>query len=611
MNCSDVTECEGLYEVCDTICYIPAKTCKRDCSGNGDCFYKMSATGRLLTEDECLLGDVICQAYCSCDTGFLGEICDETTAAMEAKQRTRKNMVSALLTVYTEHCDLNSEDAITSLVSMLAQLGGNSYELTVDSCTSLLSLINTTLYRAAKIGLPFETTSSLLTAMDKCSIIVAAYVDGGDRRRLDSISSSSITDLVGSFTSLVGSDMILGHEDIQFIQELLRTKNLMTSATATGNISASVAQSAAEVLSGILPSSLTLSDLSDSAAIELGLSIMQTAVQLYDYDSDMVSNPMKVTVAQSDTTTAATVTFVLQSNDEQVFGDTLASNETVQTKCAKGPLYVEDSTCASGFVVSHTCNGTYAYTMVSMCPEISFQPVCGVIREGQLKSSTSDDQCIVLEYTNTSTTCQCTITVLSDSDRRRLGADVGDSGVLEVVAMTEYVAGDLVDTLATSGQIDLDSLQGSIIIISLFFVMWASGLLMVFYYSSAMYWFTGHKPYVEEKTPTRDKASTWSPEDKKEFVFNYINEAFNPVFLSSSWSWKGLISELKTHHMHYTLFTLKDNSERFVIVMYLLTIYSMQFFILAICWDLNVSLFYLSYLSCIYLPCIIFCMPMP
>jgi hypothetical protein len=85
---------------------------------------------------------------------------------------------------------------------------------------------------------------------------------------------------------------------------------------------------------------------------------------------------------------------------------------------------------------------------------------------------------------------------------------------------------------------------------------------------------------------------TRSNHDVKQYLMGYVNEVFPSVYLARS-SLERLWNEIRKHHRYLLLFSTSgeiSESRRMLTGVQLLTVQSMLMFILAVCYDLQVSL---------------------
>jgi hypothetical protein len=214
---------------------------------------------------------------------------------------------------------------------------------------------------------------------------------------------------------------------------------------------------------------------------------------------------------------------------------------------------------------------------------------------------------------------------------------VESSGVLEVVAMTEFSYQGFVDTLSESDNIKAKDLEGAIIVVSMFFVLWGIGLLCVCELSRlsacAKY---NKKSGVIFVTPTPEEAAIVSPHStgsaagsqsrlnvgigrhrnrnldnpmtplelemknikRKEFLTAYINQLLPAAFQTATGSaWSCLWIEIKKHHRYALVFTLggtltrQTEELRIRTGIHMLTVQTMLMFLLAVFYGKNKIIF--------------------
>jgi hypothetical protein len=106
-----------------------------------------------------------------------------------------------------------------------------------------------------------------------------------------------------------------------------------------------------------------------------------------------------------------TLIFKIQHVSQQSFGVMTNDNTTFTTVCMAGDSASESSTVftcpLTGATVTHKCNGTGAYNLVTLCPAIVSRPSCSkneVSANLENINANSEPACSVANYTSTYTT---------------------------------------------------------------------------------------------------------------------------------------------------------------------------------------------------------------
>jgi hypothetical protein len=598
-SCLIDSDC-ALFQECNTTiekCYYPPKTCKFDCNGLGDCIFKNIKSGAVL--DECVRGETTCVARCSCSEGFAGETCEHSQAELDAKLQAREDMAVALSNAVAAE-PLNTPDAVQDLIAMIEALSANPYELTVSACDSISSMVSLALDGVSTLDMAYEDLSSLYDTLDDCQTV---YIDNGQsipldstRRRYLAAASSAINDLISTYIKIVSNGIEGGQDLVSGAKKNFRTTNFFSSNTDI--MTFDVAQTSAEIAANAATSSLTV-NLGGSGGGDVSTSIVESAYQMYGSSENnaLVGNPVRAKFMRSTVSTMATVQFnLINAVDGVSYGEQLESNETFVTGCARATYGEHNYTCVSGYVLEHVCagNATSASTLRTECPSSTYMPLCGLIIGGQVYTENPDPNgntsCSVVGYSNVSVICECNVYIF-DSDsvegRRRLDA-VGDSGGIEVVSMSSFVADGFVNTVLSSSDWTFEDLGRVWIIIVLVTTMWAVGLGTVFILSTKRY----HDYLVKDnKVGVMDDSEGFADDAaKKEYILSFIDQIFPAVFIDSTWSWAGLSREIRAYHRHYTLFTMTGkgaNRTRLVTALQLLSLHTMVFWVMAVTFEIQ------------------------
>lgn len=596
--CSATSDCPTFQECNMTIglCFSPPKSCKFDCNGLGDCIYKNTKTGVVV--NTCVRGDTTCVARCSCDEGFAGETCELSQTEADAKLQAREGLAAALSAAVADE-PLNTPDAVQDLIAMIEALSTNPYELTVAACDSITSMVTLALDGVSSLDMAYEDLSSLYTTLDDCQTV---YIDNGvtislsgnpDGRRYLA-SGSDINTLINQYVTVISNGIEGGQDLVSGVKNNFRTTNFFSSDTKI--MAFDVAQTSAEVAVDAAKSSLTVDLGTDGEGADMSTSIVETVSKMYESSDDvtLIGNPVRAKFLRSTKSTMATVQFKLINAVEGVtYGQQIETNETFTTSCDRGTYKAENYTCESGFVMEHEClqNSTTPSTLRTTCPSSTYLPLCGIIIDGQVYVENPDPNgntsCSVVGYSNVSVVCECNVFIYdSDSEdgQRRLDA-YGDSGAVEVVSMTSFVADGFVSTILSSDEWTLEDLGRVWIIIAMVTTMWVVGLLMVYILSSERY-----QAYLagDKRVGILHDDNVFEDNDaKKEFILKFIDQIFPAVFIDSTWSWAGLSREVQCYHRHYTLFTMASNRTRFVTALQLLTLHTMVFWVMAVTFEIQ------------------------
>ena len=606
LNMTTVTTCLAdsdcaLFQLCNSsseTCYFPPKTCKFDCNGLGNCVYKNKKTGASVLN--CVQGDTSCVARCDCGEGFGGETCELSQAELNAKLKAREEMAVALSSVVASE-QLDTPDAVQDLIGMIEALSGNPFELTVQACDSLSSMVTLAISGVESLDMAYEDLSALYATLDDCQTV---YIENGEvisldrRRRMRSLSGTAagINNLISDYVEVISNGIEGGQDLVSGPKKNFRTTNFFSSNE--NFLEFSVAQTTAEIAANAPTSTVTIDLNVDSVGTEIATGLIESVYQMYNeiQGSTLIGNPLRVEFSRSTVAAQATVTFfIVNVVDGIVYGGQLDTNETFVTSCDRGVYKIENYTCESGYVLEHVChdNSTTSSTLSTVCPTSTYLPLCGLIIDDKIYKQNPDphgnSSCTVIDYSNSNVTCECNVFISASdggggSDRRRL--DSSSSGGIEVVSMASFIADGFVNTIRESDEWTLEDLGQVWIIITMVSTLWAFGVFIVFALSTKRY----HE-YKMKETQVGAVNDNWELADnsqKKKYILNYLEDIFPSVFIDPAWTWAGLRRELSAYHRHYTVFTLTgkgSNRTRFVKVLQLLSLHTLVFWILAVTFD--------------------------
>ena len=201
----------------------------------------------------------------------------------------------------------------------------------------------------------------------------------------------------------------------------------------------------------------------DDSSVGMSISVITLASSMYDTDeyiSDTLSLEMSSYPCSALYPESCTVDIVVPRNQDAA---TSLEEETISVEqeftCAEGD-YTEHSFECPGIPVplAIQCNGTEAVVSV-VCPPITSQPTCSMLLN--LNSEMDGSWCKMLNYTDKSVTCRCSLlpaTDIGNNDRRILesNSSFSSDGTVSVsyVSMLTAVTGSFVSTVNVAAELN-------------------------------------------------------------------------------------------------------------------------------------------------------------
>jgi len=570
-----------------------SKTCDNDCSSQGTCLLISTDTG--LTVDECKAGDSTCEAFCECDDGYAGASCSSTVAEVDAKQSIRSSLIDSLSSL-SQNEDA-STDTVVTWASSLSALTQNVDEISPVSAASAQNVASMILSGASSSGVSFDAINNVLAVVDAST---TATISAARRRRrllakrglsddasvvaaenlvVDASIAKSV-ELLGMYGSLVSSQLYPGQDSVT---NVLNTFRLSTEVFASdgSDITASTPLTDAEIASGVVASSVALTPSSTGGALKV-TTVMTTAKSFGDLGNSFNSNSMHLQLEGG--STDAEVIIVLQNTAPVVFNH-IESTETFEYSCRKGEISSNVRTCSdSGFTFNFECHGWVDF-MNATCPSQTEQPKCNILDISGVESANS---CRMVSYTDTSTTCACTIVPGSG---RRLNA-LDDSGVTDLVAMSAFVTNQFAGTLSTpptfSSWADLKKVM---IVLLMYGIFWATGLGLISL-CIVKRWASQSKEREERAALAKQKelaGKLRSPVVIREYLTEYVNSVFPDVFRAKPFLTRMYNEVTKNHRYIYLLTSSGKGSDagRMLTGIQLLTTQAMLMFLMAVFYELE------------------------
>lgn len=554
-------------------CVPDSKSCLVGCEDHGSCQFVHVASG-LLTPI-CPLSDFQCSAQCSCNDGYSGPAC-QTDAADLAQRSTLRSQVLASLQEVADASNPTA-DSVLNLIDSLSAATDHPSEMTGDSAQVVLTLTSDLLISSELDQISTDDLAVLLNSLN--AVLIASNGVPSDRRALtDSVSlRKSVLSAIDTYAEVMGDIHLVAGQDPQVSVR----KHFRTSARVFRGGSAlrlSTETTAAEAISGVLASSVSF----DSSETEGDVLVAMTSVSAGLYgdigSEDMSSNPVRI-VARAQNV-SKTFRVILQHN-QAVHYPINETNETFVTKCEQGVAVTITHQCPGDHTIHHRCNGSIV-TLSSACPALVAVSTCRLLNDA---SDSARGHCVAESFTPHNTTCMCRMTPSGRRRARRLEETTNEVGYLEVVAMSEYVAGDFVGTLYSAEQFDSASDVADVyIIIVMFAAMWGVGIFVTWYYTLP------ESAALNEESSSTLPCNNFTPKSVgriKAVLENYVNEVFPMVYRPTPWDDR-LVKEVKKNHRYLNVVTSAGSEKsRYITTIHLLTIQTMLMFLLAVFYDIQ------------------------
>jgi hypothetical protein len=312
----------------------------------------------------------------------------------------------------------------------------------------------------------------------------------------------------------------------------------------------------------------------------------------------LVSASSSGTGSGGDIQSSAAIVFNLVHNSAQDFTNTsYAAHLGFNTTCyGHLDFSIHNYTChtPSQEVIVHSCNGRRGI-LTSYCKILA--PTCALLLDGNSSSSTAMDTssslCSVVDYSESVTTCKCTIQMIQQNEQQRRLDNVVVDGVINVVSTSMYIANNFKDTFSSAGEINsLAALKRVLIVIVMFSAMWAAGLMMIF----GCIWRRKYmmkvnimdQALVERKR--RAAQVSYSVAMVQQNLLNYTSQLFPSIFSNEPMS-RRIWSEISRHHRYLTLMTASKgesgDKQRILTCIQLLSLQTMLMFLLALLYDMQ------------------------
>jgi len=448
------------------------KTCSGDCNGNGNCTFINVNTGKMVAT--CGVYDINCRARCRCNSGFTGKGCLVTTAAMVAAIDLRNTLFTSMAAA--AQIEEPSDDMVSSLVAGLSELSSVVSEISVESADTMFDVALIAVATAKDLGLTSETVEGLLDVVNTAAVIASSSEGGSGRRRLDVSGSVANSRAVLSDYGIVSmNSMVLGQEPAVYVDSAIKSSVQVNDFSA--EVQLAVPQSELEATYEAVMASVSVAPMvGPGAPVNLATAVGESRAVLFGDDgADFSSNPVWLQARGTNGEVISTIVTIAFQNIRaapyELHNDTSPEN-SITTVCAAGEVNTTVSYCPGEIMVTHACNLT-AGTLVTQCPLKHVFPSCRVlVAEG--------DSCVVSAYSDTNTTCTCTLGAGTSAGARRSLQTAAETQSMEVVPVvsTEIEAIETEFTLLRQ-QSELENLGESTLVLLIMGGFWVLGLVLL------------------------------------------------------------------------------------------------------------------------------------
>jgi len=422
------------------------------------------------------------------------------------------------------------------------------------------------------------------------------------------------------FSDLVSSQLVSGENDVNYIYDSFRMKVVSVSMDQGEQLQLKVPQTAMESAFGSPSSSVSVSSsIQDDdqlqqqqsstpkqQLVDMSVSMIVTTASSYGSLATLMNNnPVQVKLVSAsssgnggDIQSSTEIVFNLVHNSAKDFTNTSSAAHLGFNTTCYGLLdfSIHNYTChpPSQEVIVHSCNGRRGI-LTSYCKILA--PTCALLLDGNSSSSTAMDTssslCSVMDYSESVTTCKCTIQMIQQNEQQRRLDNVVVDGVINVVSTSMYIANNFKDTFSSAEEINsLAALKRVLIVIVMFSAMWAVGLMMIF----GCIWRRKYmikvnvmdQALVERKR--RVAQVSYSVAMVQQNLLNYTSQLFPSIFSNEPMS-RRIWSEISRHHRYLTLMTASKgesgDKQRILTCIQLLSLQTMLMFLLALLYDMQ------------------------
>jgi hypothetical protein len=601
---------------CDSaerVCAFPAKSCLHGCSGHGTCVALEVATGKPTTTT-CRLEDTTCEASCSCVKPYTGRGCELEIDTLRSNRATRSILIQSLQNLtLTEDVNVQSvSDWSANLYSLVL----NPFELSASDVQRVVDIANSTLKSALALGVT-DTYPMLgiLQATDAAASMQRQNYNPNDYWDLTAESAlfyrnntaEGVITVVTAFADLISASQVAGEVATTYLYDTFRV-SAQVQAVVDGNLNMSLVLPRTDGERAVGAAASTASILLDPQAALATFATKVVAVQPQAYTTDTtnyLSSPFYLqltsTEGLSTDSVVTRVEFAFQHNE--ALPQLAHPKATNFTSTCRGDARDEDGysyTCPGSGVVLHNNCSRGAGTYTQFCP--AMVPGCGRLGLESAEISILSS-CTVTSFNETHTICSCPVNATNASVRRRLTTSrrlvattetqvLDETGVSNMLATSTYIGLEFADTFNAASK--FNSPDSVMIVIYMFSTLWGAGILLLSVCLTRSY------VSKQEKVKQIGNKVAAAAEQLKDGIIatqarrclmDYIHSVIPSVYDDDKSALGRMLGELRAHHRYLTLFTLTDGQVsmygKTMLVGKLLTVETMQMFVLAVLYDLE------------------------
>ena len=530
--CSRDADCEeDSWEVCDENshqCVIRSKQCPGDCGSNGTCIF-ISTLNASVLYDECNVLQVNCIGRCVCEAEFMGQGCDIRREDFIVMQNTRHKLVEAIQTIsLTED---PTQDALGSWMQSLSSVCKDSAGLLVETKALIATLSLEFLEMAGSFKLSFEEISSLTKTLDLVISTLSSSEARGDST-LDEETTDLSVRVLQAYSDFIAQDMVEGQSAVGISTPSYRLGAYAVSGGSSADLQPPQSKlelaTSVPVQSAVIPATSS-GDVVKVSVIEvssLGASQAVNSSQI----GPLLSVPLGLRFDQFsclDTETEkefCSVEIVLQNSlvdSHPLLTGVITEFPAVVHECRNRRPRNVTHTCADGFNITQSCNGTKG-ALVFQCPSPLYSASC-------VSMGTNGSSCELVDFTATNVTCECTLPVRPSSpssvrrgsavsyfQRKASEEESGDSDTTVSVDFSSAASstlGEFTTTFRSAGALNANLVLGS------WEVLLTLGLIFVL---SVMFISYGHMVDARE-----EKENETAAQLKNALHMNVLNSSSN------------------------------------------------------------------------------------
>ena len=440
-TCVSNYDCQVTEQCISNNCEPLVKSCLDNCSGHGTCVFRNDDSNKPV--ESCYVSDKTCTAVCTCNDGFKGPSCVDSTDDFNKILQSRELLIKYIL----ENFELQdiSEFIIQDLTNILSSLTAIPSQISPNGRLYTMKLLYSILNSARKLSISFKNLISISDIIDSFleSYDMASFQDPGALLNFNqSVMSDATKILLTNVATLISSDLVYGESNIIISKDTFRM--IVSSFDINRGIDIVEPVMDSSPLATVRPPQtinifpIATNSVSNNTVVTLNAVYMDA--KYFTNSTILNSNPLRFELL-SPSRWNITMNVTMQN----LFPVDLNKYHPPEfvTYCYNRRPKEHRYPCPAGFPdIIVYCNGT-AGNITTKCPSYYHQSLChalqvntNTVTNTNIENINNQTTCVSVTTTDTSTTCNCQH--VKSNGHRRLQSQGLSKLAFDMITTTDF-----------------------------------------------------------------------------------------------------------------------------------------------------------------------------